>query len=138
MRGPFPVRNPPVAGVPCETRQEYLSNQSRIMVGLMSFSSATFSICTAILMCLLAPATAEQAPAKRAVNRPSETTLFLDCHGNEKPKRVLSSVALSEGKTWRAYVEVNVQSNLGCLHTTRLWVARANRPYRLGYLVPPP
>ena len=61
--------------------------------------SAAFSFCTGLLMCLLAPAMAEQAPAQRAVNRSSENTLFVDCHGNEKPKRVLSSVALSEGET---------------------------------------
>ena len=47
----------------------------------------------------------------------------------------MSSVALSEGEKWRAYVEVNVQR--GCLQTTRLWVAKANHPYRLVYLVPP-
>jgi len=99
--------------------------------------STTFSICTLVLTCLLATAVAGQASPKRGVNRPSQNTLFVDCHGNEKPQRVLSSVALSEGETWRAYVEVNVQSKLGCLHTTRLWVAKANHPYRLVYLVPP-
>jgi hypothetical protein len=88
-------------------------------------------------MCLLAPAKAERAPAQGAVTRSSENTLFVDCHGKEKPKRVLSSIALSEGETWRAYVEVNVQSDLGCLHTTRLWIAKANHPYRLVYLIPP-
>jgi hypothetical protein len=97
--------------------------------------SATFSICTLVLTCLLA--TAGQALPKRPVNRPSQNTLSVDCHGNEEPQRVLSSVALSEDETWRAYVEVNVQSKLGCLHTTRLWVAKADHPYRLIYLVPP-
>jgi len=99
--------------------------------------SATFSTCTLVLTCSLATAVAGQVPPKRAVNRPSQNTLSGDCHENEKSQRVLSSVALSEGETWRAYVEVNVQSNLGCLHTTRLWVAKANHPYRLVYLVPP-
>jgi hypothetical protein len=99
--------------------------------------NTTFSACTALILCLLAPAMAEQAPPKRAMNRPSQNTLFVECHGNEKPKRVLSPVALSEAETWRAFVEVNVQSNQGCLHTTRLWVAKANHPYRLVYLVPP-
>ena len=96
----------------------------------------TFSLCTALLMCVLAPARAEQAPTKRAVHT-SQNTLFVECKGSEKPKRVLSSVALSDGGTWRAYVEVNVQSAQGCLHTARLWVARSNRPYRLVYLIPP-
>jgi hypothetical protein len=71
------------------------------------------------------------------VSRPSQNTLFVSCEENEKPKRILSPVALSEDKTWRAYVEVNVQSDQGCLHTTRLWVAKANGPYRLVYLIPP-
>ena len=50
---------------------------------------------------------------------------------------MLSPVALSEDENWRAYVEVDVQKDLGCLHTTRLWVARAKAPYRLVYLIPP-
>ena len=50
---------------------------------------------------------------------------------------MLSPVALSEDENWRAYVEVDVQSDLGFLHTTRLWVARAKAPYRLVYLIPP-
>ena len=95
--------------------------------------SATFSLCTALLVYLLAPAMAERPSGKRAANRSSENTLFVDCHENEKPKRVLSSVAISEGETWRAYVEVDVRSDLGCLHTTRLWIAGANHPYRLVY-----
>jgi hypothetical protein len=98
--------------------------------------NSTFGVCTA-LMCLLAPGMADQAHPRRAVNGPSQNTLSVDCHESGKPKRVLSSVALSEDETWRAYVEVNVQSDLGCLHTTRLWVARANCPYRLVYLIPP-
>jgi hypothetical protein len=101
------------------------------------FAARAFSIWTVVLMCVLSPAVAEQPPAKRAVNRPSQNTLFVECHENEKPKRVLSSIAFSESETWRAYVEVEVQSNQGCLHTTRLWVAGENRPYRLVYLIPP-
>jgi len=100
-------------------------------------TSATFRICTLTLTCLLATAVAGQAPPKRAGNRPLQNTLSVDCHGNEKPQHVLSGVALSEGETWRAYVEVDVKSDPGCLHTTRLWVAKANHPYRLVYLVPP-
>ncbi len=77
------------------------------------------------------------AQGTRTVNRASQNTLFIDCNQNERPKRVLSPVALSEDKTWRAYVEVYVQSDLGCVHTTRLWVAKANGPYRSVYLMPP-
>ncbi|HET9319926.1 MAG TPA: hypothetical protein VFO27_09125 [Bryobacteraceae bacterium] len=70
----------------------------------------------------------QQAPA-------SQTTLFVNCQENERPKSVFSPVSLSEGGKWRAYVEV--QSDLECLLTTRLWVARANASYRLVYLMPP-
>jgi hypothetical protein len=80
---------------------------------------------------------AAQAPGKGTVNRDSHNTLFVDCDRNERAKRVLSSVALSEDEAWRAYVEVSVQSGPGCLHTTRLWVAQANHLYRLVYLIPP-
>ncbi len=71
------------------------------------------------------------------MDRPSQNTLSVECLGNEKPKHVLSSVALSENGAWSAYVEVNIQGDSGCLHTTRLWVAEADHPYRLVYLVPP-
>ncbi len=37
------------------------------------------------------------------MNRPLQNTLSVNCHGDEKPQRVLSPVALSEGETWRAY-----------------------------------
>jgi hypothetical protein len=50
---------------------------------------------------------------------------------------VLSPVAVSEDEKWSAYVEVYVQGTLGCLHTSRLWVAKGNSPYRLVYLIPP-
>ncbi len=79
----------------------------------------------------------QQAPAKPLAIPPSQTTLFVNCQANEKPKKVLSPVSLSEDGTWRAYVEVDVRSDLGCAHTTRLWVARANAPYRLVYLMSP-
>jgi hypothetical protein len=68
-------------------------------------------------------------------NGPSEKTLFLDCAPGEKPKRVLSAVSVSEEAHWRAYVEVDLQP--GCLHTSRLWVARQNGPFHLLYLMPP-
>lgn len=78
-----------------------------------------------------------QVSAKPATSNPSHETLFVDCEGKEKSKRVLSPVSLSEDEKWRAYVEVDVQSELGCLHTTRLWVAPPNAPFRLLYLIPP-
>ncbi|MGH9500093.1 MAG: hypothetical protein ACRD3L_13210 [Terriglobales bacterium] len=97
---------------------------------------ATFSMCSALLMWLPAPAAAQQVPAKQDVSSSPRDLLFVDCHGNDKSKSVLSSIALSEDKEWRAYVEVNVQKQ-GCLHTTQLWVARVSRRYRLFYLAPP-
>ena len=78
-----------------------------------------------------------QAPANSVPSDPSERTLFPDCQENAKPKQVLSPVSLSEDGKWRAYVEVEVRSDLGCLHTTRLWVARPDEPYRLVYLITP-
>jgi hypothetical protein len=98
--------------------------------------SATFTFCVAMPVCFFSQARAGETPSQ-PVSRPSQNTLFVGCKENEKPKRVLSPVALSEDKTWRAYVEVNVQSDLGCLHTTRLWVAKTNGPYRLVYQIPP-
>jgi hypothetical protein len=98
--------------------------------------SATFTFCVAMPMCFFSQAWAAKTPSQ-PVNRPSQNTLFVSCEENEKPKRVLSPIALSEDKTWRAFVEVNVQSDLGCLHTTRLWVAKSNGPYRLVYQIPP-
>jgi hypothetical protein len=88
-------------------------------------------------MCLLASAVAAQAPGNPTLNPASQNTLFVDCDRNERPKRVLSSVALSEDDAWRAYVEVNVQGGTECLHSSRLWVARADGSYGLVYLIPP-
>jgi len=79
----------------------------------------------------------QQAPVKSSASAPSQKTLFVNCREKDKPKHVLSPVSVSEDEKWRAYVEVDVQSDLGCLHTTRLWVAQANSPYRLVYLMPP-
>jgi hypothetical protein len=78
-----------------------------------------------------------QLPAKWATSDLLQQTLFVDCQQEDKSKRVLSRVSLSEDGNWRAYVEVDVESELGCLHTTRLWVARPNAPFRLLYLIPP-
>jgi hypothetical protein len=79
----------------------------------------------------------QRLPAKSAISDSFQETLFLDCQQEDKSKRVLSRVSLSEDGHWRAYVEVDVASQLGCLHTTRLWVARPNQQYRVLYLMPP-
>ena len=93
----------------------------------------------AILLVLLLPVLGltQRVPANPSASAPAQKTLFVNCQEKEKPKHVLSPVALSEDENWRAYVEVDVQKDLGCLHTTRLWVARAKAPYRLVYLIPP-
>lgn len=93
----------------------------------------------AIFLVLLLPVLGltQQVPANPSGGAPSQKTLFVNCQEKERPKHVLSPVSLSEDEKWRAYVEVDVQSDLGCLHTTRLWVARAKAPYRLVYLIPP-
>jgi len=62
-----------------------------------------------------------------------QQTLFIMCQN--EAKHVLSTVSLSEGNKWRAYVDVDIQSN--CLHTTRLWIAQESGAYRLVYLMPP-
>lgn len=79
----------------------------------------------------------QQAAANSDASDPAERTLFVNCEENAKPKQVLSPVSLSEDGKWRAYVEVDVRSDLGCLHTTRLWVAAPSEPYRLVYFMPP-
>lgn len=94
-------------------------------VVLALFLAATFSTQAGI------------ADANQSVSAPPSTTLFADCQANEQPKHLFSPVSVSEGQIWRAYVEVEVRSDLGCLHTTRLWVAQAHGPYRLLYLMPP-
>ena len=88
------------------------------------------------LACLvLIPGLARQVAA--AASDPPSNTLFVDCDEQEKPKHLLSPVSLSDDKKWRAYVEVDVRTDLGCLHTTRLWIARTDESYRLAYLMPP-
>ena len=97
------------------------------------------AVIRAIPLVLLFPAYAftRQVPSRPSVSAPPQSTLFINCGENDRPKHVLSPISLSEGAKWRAYVEVEVRGDLGCLHTTRLWVARANAPYRLVYLMPP-
>jgi hypothetical protein len=79
----------------------------------------------------------QQVPANHSASAPSQQTLFVGCQVEGKPQQVVSAVSLSEDEKWHAYVEVDVPRGLTCLHTTRLWVARANAPYRLVYLMPP-
>ncbi len=79
----------------------------------------------------------QQRPANPAANPSSQKTIYVNCDEKEKPKEVFSPVSLSEDGKWRAYVEVDVRSDLGCLHTTRLWVAGVDAPYRVVYLMPP-
>lgn len=50
---------------------------------------------------------------------------------------MFSPVSLSEQGMWRAYVEVDLPDPRGCLSTTRLWVSKAQSPYRLVYMMPP-
>lgn len=90
---------------------------------------------SALVTCFIVPGKAEGAHAQPATPSPQDT-LFVDCPKDGKPKRVVSPVALSEGEAWRAYVEVDVQSD-PCVNTTQLWTGRAHHPYRLAYLIPP-
>jgi hypothetical protein len=89
-----------------------------------------------LLLFLPGLATAQHVPTNHSVSdSPQKTLLFVNC-GENGPEHVLGPVSVAEDhEGWRAYVEVDVPS--GCLHTTRLWVARPNEPYRLVYLMPP-
>jgi hypothetical protein len=98
---------------------------------------ASLGICLCTAQVLESQGSSRQRPKKRSDSAPSQNTLFVTCHENEGSKLVLSPFSLSEDEKWRAYVEVNVQGSLGCLYTTRLWVGRGNRAYRLVYLMPP-
>src|SRR5690348_12899076 len=99
------------------------------MIGTVLSRATNIFVSATLTFCVALPAFFSQARAgetsSQPGSRPSQNTLFVSCKEKEKPKHVLSPVALSEDKTWRAYVDVSVQSDLGCLHTTRLWVANA-------------
>lgn len=101
----------------------------------MLASDAVRAIPLALLLAL--PGFTQQVPAQPSVSVPSQNTLFVRCPEMGKSKHVLSPISVSEGGFWRAYVEVDVPSDSGCMHTTRLWVARADAPYRLIYFMPP-
>jgi hypothetical protein len=89
-------------------------------------------LCFLLFLCLSGEA---QTPSNNAAK--AHTTLFTECDFHEKLKRILSPASLSEDQTWQAHVEVNVRGDLGCLYTTRLWVAKASGPNKLVYLMPP-
>jgi hypothetical protein len=74
----------------------------------------------------------------RALRRKLKSSAILrrQCTWHSDPRRVTRKPRSLALRTWRAYVEVNVQGDHGCLRTTRLWVARGNRPHRLIYLIP--
>src|SRR5947209_6688359 len=84
-----------------------------------------------------ASASAQQAPANSPASTPWQKPAFVACDENDKPKHVLSPVSTSEDGKWRAYVEVDIQGEVGCLYTTRLWVAGPNTAYRVMYFMPP-
>ncbi|PYX63703.1 MAG: hypothetical protein DMG74_16025 [Acidobacteria bacterium] len=91
---------------------------------------------SALLLILPVVAVTQPVPTNRSLTTQHlQSTLFVNCPGSEKPKRLLSPVSFSEDRKWRAYVQVDVQP--ACVYTTRLWVARANGAYRLIYLMPP-
>jgi hypothetical protein len=79
---------------------------------------------------------AQQAIAKQPPS-PSSKTLFVVCDGTDGPQHVLSPVSVSEDGRWKAYVEVDVRSGTGCMHTTRLWISEAAGPNRIVYLMAP-
>ena len=91
---------------------------------------------SALLLILPVVAVTQPVPTNRSLTTQHlQSTLFVNCPGSEKPKRLLSPVSFSEDRKWRAYVQVDVQP--ACVYTTRLWVNRANGAYRLIYLMPP-
>ncbi|MDE3179632.1 MAG: hypothetical protein KGM47_08225, partial [Acidobacteriota bacterium] len=91
-------------------------------------SSAFFRAVPLVLLLAL-PGITQQAPAHPSKSASPQSTLFVRCSETEKSKQVLSPISVSAGGFWRAYVEVDVPSDTGCMHTTKLWVARANGPY---------
>lgn len=78
-----------------------------------------------------------QPAAARRPPDPSSKTLFVQCDGKAGTQHVVSPVSTSEGGKWKAYVEVDVASDAGCMHTTRLWISGAGVPSRMAYLMPP-
>lgn len=78
----------------------------------------------------------QQAPVMQSP-APSSTTLFVVCDGADGAKHVVSPVSVSEDGKWKAYVEVDVQSGTGCIHTTRLWISEVSGANRMVYLMAP-
>ncbi|HEU5336329.1 MAG TPA: hypothetical protein VFU27_10210, partial [Terriglobales bacterium] len=98
---------------------------------------ASAATCAAFLASAPEPAKAEEEPLPVVLAAAPKSTLLLDCDSNEKAKRVISPIAVSQDGIWRAYVEVEVRPDLGCALTTRLWVAKGVGPYRMLYFMPP-
>lgn len=94
-----------------------------LAIGLVLVVSSTFAV-------------TQQPPATPSADA-SSTTLYVECGDSPKAKRVLSPISASPGERWRAYVEVEIPNEAECLHTTRLWISEANRPFRVLYLMPP-
>jgi hypothetical protein len=65
-----------------------------------------------------------------------ETLTFL-CNEQAKLTQIRSRVSYSNDKKWRAYVDVKARGDLGCVHTTELWVGPADGPYRIAFVIPP-
>jgi hypothetical protein len=78
---------------------------------------------------------AQQEPVHHQEGLSPQSTLLVECGEKPSARRVLGPIAVSQDQEWRAYVEV--VSDRYCLHTTKLWVARGSKPYRLLYLMPP-
>jgi hypothetical protein len=113
---------------------------------LMSLSEAkpysmSASVLRGILLVLFLPLLvwSQQKPANPSTSLSPQNTLFINCDEKETGKEVFSPVSVSEDGKWRAYVEVHVTGDpqVGCPHTTRLWVAGVDAPYRVVYLMPP-
>lgn len=67
----------------------------------------------------------------------AQDTLTVICDEHAKLTEVRSKVSYSNDKKWRAYVNVATGSDLGCAHTTELWVGPVGGPYRPAYVIPP-
>ena len=92
----------------------------------------------AIPLVLLLPAFGftQQVPANSSASASSRETLFINCQEKEKSKQVVSPVWLSEDEKWRAYVEVDVQSELE-LHFAWSSAVPLNNPRRTRESRPP-
>jgi hypothetical protein len=106
------------------------------MLGRMPTAPGIRTIAPLLLLSALGFAQ-QQLQTNSAASASSRETGFVSCHQNEQPKRVVSRVSASEDGKWHAYVEIDVRGDIGCLYTTRLWVAEPNAGYRVVYLIAP-